>query len=402
MVILTDNNLKNTMGIYLIKNNFNGKAYIGSSVDIKTRLNDHIKKLTNNTHLNTSLQKEWNLFGSDTFTFEILSVEQEKSELPYKEKFFIDEFKKLNGVYNKNDPTEEFLINRHDYIKIKNKHVNNIHKKKINKAYVFGWTDSLFHSYLNKLHENLTDNLYLQKEEVDNYIFNNMPNNEIKEILLNNECVNEWYNSNSLFILNFPYHKKEFREIFGIIVEGNFDCLVTLETYQKIMSSRKEYIVKMKEDRRNRKSPLTHTKVTETENRQIKKVENAERKAKRRESEEVFNVFENKFAYLFEQLKEKTTNYIIVSFDKVSNYIYKKSGIFNDDKKKFDEYLKRYIRKHVGVSIYDFTSDVYLEETLNHFNIKDREPKILNKELGKEISEFNRILSDNSFNDKEI
>lgn len=67
------------IGIYKIENLINHKVYIGKSINIKSRFNSHIKNLKNNKHINPHLQKSWNKYGPENFSFEVIeecSVEQ--------------------------------------------------------------------------------------------------------------------------------------------------------------------------------------------------------------------------------------------------------------------------------------------------------------------------------------
>lgn len=52
-------------GIYIIKNNHDGKVYIGQSVDIKRRINHHKRQLIKGVHKNTYLQRAYNLYNWD-------------------------------------------------------------------------------------------------------------------------------------------------------------------------------------------------------------------------------------------------------------------------------------------------------------------------------------------------
>ena len=59
-------------GVYKITNTVNGKIYVGSSKDIKNRWYQHKKKLNEGKHGNTHLQNAWDLYGRDSFVFEII------------------------------------------------------------------------------------------------------------------------------------------------------------------------------------------------------------------------------------------------------------------------------------------------------------------------------------------
>jgi group I intron endonuclease len=59
-------------GVYRIKNETNGKFYIGSAKHLKKRFSEHKSHLKNNTHPNKHLQASWNKWGADKFTFEII------------------------------------------------------------------------------------------------------------------------------------------------------------------------------------------------------------------------------------------------------------------------------------------------------------------------------------------
>lgn len=59
-------------GIYQIKNVINGNAYIGQSVEINRRSNDHFQRLKNNKHENGHLQNAFKKYGKENFAFDIL------------------------------------------------------------------------------------------------------------------------------------------------------------------------------------------------------------------------------------------------------------------------------------------------------------------------------------------
>lgn len=66
-------------GVYKITNILNGDCYIGSSFDCIKRLNNHKSYLKCNTHRNAHLQRAYNKYCLENFTFEIIE-ECEKSE----------------------------------------------------------------------------------------------------------------------------------------------------------------------------------------------------------------------------------------------------------------------------------------------------------------------------------
>lgn len=60
------------IGVYKITNTINGKVYIGQSVNIDGRFRQHKKLLRDNNHINYLLQDDWNIYGEDAFTFEVV------------------------------------------------------------------------------------------------------------------------------------------------------------------------------------------------------------------------------------------------------------------------------------------------------------------------------------------
>ena len=67
--------LKLIPGVYKIINTVTGKPYIGSTNDFYERLNDgHLRELRLGIHGNGHLQNSWNLYGEDSFIYEIVEV----------------------------------------------------------------------------------------------------------------------------------------------------------------------------------------------------------------------------------------------------------------------------------------------------------------------------------------
>ena len=61
-------------GIYKILNKINQKVYFGQSRDIELRFKRHKNDLRGNKHQNIHLQRAWNKYGENNFSFEIYSL----------------------------------------------------------------------------------------------------------------------------------------------------------------------------------------------------------------------------------------------------------------------------------------------------------------------------------------
>jgi group I intron endonuclease len=68
-------------GIYEIRNNVNGKVYIGQSMDVNHRNKTEKYDLNRNEFHNAHLQSAWNKYGIDNFSFNILIYELDKEQL---------------------------------------------------------------------------------------------------------------------------------------------------------------------------------------------------------------------------------------------------------------------------------------------------------------------------------
>jgi len=91
-------------GIYSIWNKENSKIYIGSAVDINGRIKQHKKELKEKKHHSISLQKDWDIYGGESFSFDILEevYDPENKQLAAREQFWIDEFDSYESGYNEN------------------------------------------------------------------------------------------------------------------------------------------------------------------------------------------------------------------------------------------------------------------------------------------------------------
>lgn len=87
---VTTKRFKRLPGIYEIKNLLNNKVYIGQTKSIYSRLIDHKNALKNDKHDNSHLQRSFNKYGIDNFSFNVIEY-CDQQYLTEKEKFYISE-----------------------------------------------------------------------------------------------------------------------------------------------------------------------------------------------------------------------------------------------------------------------------------------------------------------------
>lgn len=90
-------------GIYVIECCIEDKEYIyiGKSIDIIKRWNEHIYELTKNKHKNAIMQRLFNKYGKEVFHFFIIK-ECLEEELNKEEIFFINEYRKNKKYFSMN------------------------------------------------------------------------------------------------------------------------------------------------------------------------------------------------------------------------------------------------------------------------------------------------------------
>ena len=107
------------IGIYKITNKKTGKSYIGQSIDIERRIEEHIKAPhdKSNSSYALPLQQDIRSEGKEAFEFQILE-ECAKEELNEKEHLYIEEFNSyLEGYNNKRGNTPK-TPTEPDYVKV--------------------------------------------------------------------------------------------------------------------------------------------------------------------------------------------------------------------------------------------------------------------------------------------
>lgn len=82
-----------TSGIYRITCTATSKFYVGSAKNLKKRCQEHYYGLCRQDHGNSKLQRAWNKYGSDTFTFEVLEFVLLPEMLTTREQYWFDRLK---------------------------------------------------------------------------------------------------------------------------------------------------------------------------------------------------------------------------------------------------------------------------------------------------------------------
>ena len=111
-------------GIYCIENMVNNKKYIGLSRDIRRRWNEHKSDLKNNHHANIYLQREWNIYGPESFEFSIVEL-CDPAIICDRERYYILEYHTLSHESGYN------LTSGGECVATTNKKVINLKSKKI-------------------------------------------------------------------------------------------------------------------------------------------------------------------------------------------------------------------------------------------------------------------------------
>lgn len=86
--------------IYKIRNLINGKFYVGSAQDTRSRFRQHRRLLRKGTHHCKHLQNAWNKYGEDLFKFEVVEYVGSVEGLEEAEDVWLREHVGKNHCYN--------------------------------------------------------------------------------------------------------------------------------------------------------------------------------------------------------------------------------------------------------------------------------------------------------------
>lgn len=84
------------IGVYKIINKINNKMYIGSSNNIYKRWKEHINDLNKNKHHSIHLQRAWNKYGQENFSFIIIEIIKNEDFQFEKEQYWLDKYESYN------------------------------------------------------------------------------------------------------------------------------------------------------------------------------------------------------------------------------------------------------------------------------------------------------------------
>ena len=95
--------------IYKIYNNMNNKVYIGQTTNYKRRVKDHNRMLQNNVHTNKFLQLDYNTYGSNCFSFQVIEDNVLKCNLLERERYWVDYYGGIENLTTYNMTTYKHI-----------------------------------------------------------------------------------------------------------------------------------------------------------------------------------------------------------------------------------------------------------------------------------------------------
>lgn len=68
-------------GIYQIVNRLTGRRYVGATMNVQRRWAEHRSALRRGVHWTRAFQDDWNTYGSDAFSWEVLQILTDRDQL---------------------------------------------------------------------------------------------------------------------------------------------------------------------------------------------------------------------------------------------------------------------------------------------------------------------------------
>ena len=180
--------MKKICGIYFIMCIINKKMYIGSAINIDSRLKRHYNDLNKNKHHSIHLQRAYKKYGSNNFIDGILEICEKNEDIVSIEKkwiFLFESFKRSNGFNILKEPNNRLgikhnnktkkLISKNNYSKGKF-YENSIRGSK--KVYQYDLSDNLVKKWnslkepsdvLKITHQNIQKCCAMERKSAGNY-----------------------------------------------------------------------------------------------------------------------------------------------------------------------------------------------------------------------------------------
>lgn len=150
-------------GLYWIRNLWDGKRYVGSSIDVPRRLRAHRSLLERGVHDNIHLQRAWNRDGAESFVFECVR-QVVKRNLREREQKLLDRVVGNKRYYNINsladvppDRTGQKMPREVTWrvaAKLRGKPKTAAHKRALSKARKKLWREGKYDSIIPMLRKN--------------------------------------------------------------------------------------------------------------------------------------------------------------------------------------------------------------------------------------------------------
>lgn len=150
-------------GLYWIRNLWDGKRYVGSSIDVPRRLRAHRSLLERGVHDNIHLQRAWNRDGVESFVFECVR-QVVKRNLREREQRLLDRVVGNKRYYNINpaadvppDRTGQRMprdVVRRVTKKIRGKPKSEAHKRALSEARKKLWREGKYDHHIPTLRKN--------------------------------------------------------------------------------------------------------------------------------------------------------------------------------------------------------------------------------------------------------
>ncbi|WP_025912018.1 GIY-YIG nuclease family protein [Priestia flexa] len=199
-------------GIYAIENINNGYFYIGSTESFIKRQKQHVSMLTKSNHSNIYLQNAWNSQSENEFVFKILEFVDDPLLMPNKEYEYIKQFK---NVYNINDPRDEYIKGRIVLETVEKVPTRKDDGYRYTRNGVLNWLSYKYRDKMIKLHENIDERKFYNKEALDKWFINDLEGHDVLNDDRIEGLLNEWYKIEGFSIVRTGIYKKTIEKLFN-------------------------------------------------------------------------------------------------------------------------------------------------------------------------------------------